>query len=114
MSSGRRIWLAVATTLVLVTAVPSWAGDSSHEALAWALQNLGPAYHLGAGRFDSDLSLGDFRLGDPATELVGASGTAAATTAVPDGQDESASELNRKAPSGDVWTVPVGLGVSKV
>ena len=107
MSIGRRIWLAVATTLVLVTAVPSWAGASSQEALAWALQNLGPAYHLGAGRFDSDLSLGDFRLRDPATELVGASGTAAATPAVPEGQDESASELNRKLtnPVSTIWSL---------
>ena len=102
--------LAVATALVLVTTVPSWGGDSSHEALAAVVQDLG-RYHLGASRFDGGLSLGDGRLGDPVTESVaqagGVSGAARARPAEPEAADESASELNRKLtnPVSTIWSI---------
>ena len=74
--------VAAAVALVLVSAIPSWAGDDSLQAPAQTALNsrTPPPYHLGVGKLDGTVDPADLRVDESAT------GGVAQATGAPDGK----------------------------
>jgi hypothetical protein len=93
--------LAAAVVLALMSVAPAWAAADSVPGPTTPRLPLGALpYHLDVGGLDGSLGRGDLSADAPPPRLVaqtsGAPATAGATAVESDGQEESASELNRK------------------
>src|SRR5262249_45274262 len=104
--------LAAALVPTLVSVAPAWAVDDSVPGLT--MPRLYPGalpYHLALGGLEGPPGRGE--LGADAlpsrlvTQTSGTPAPAGATTAEPDGPEESASELNRKLtnPVSSLWSI---------
>jgi hypothetical protein len=93
----------VAAVLMVSFIVPARASDGLATAPSVTdVDQDAPRYHLGVGKLDGTLWLGDVAVNDAirklAAQATGAPAPARTSTSEPDGPEESASELSGSSP----------------